>query len=88
MQRVILVLALVCALAGVAAADHKLIPSGTEIRVRANETIDSNNARAGQTFSAQIESDVTNSDGTVLIPKGSPADLVIRSSHPGFVGAR
>jgi outer membrane lipoprotein SlyB len=78
MRRIIFALAMVCVLAGSAAADHKMIPSGSEIRVRTNETIDSNSARAGQTFSAQIESDVTNSEGAVLIPKGSPADLVIR----------
>ena len=79
MRKASIVSSVVCLLAvGTAIADHRLIPSGSEIRVRTDETIDSNNARSGQRFSASIERDVVGSTGDVLIPRGSRATLVIR----------
>jgi hypothetical protein len=59
------------------------IPSGTELSVRTNELIDSKTASVGQTFSAVIASDVLDSSGAVTIPKGSDAQLVIRSTSGG-----
>jgi hypothetical protein len=59
------------------------IPSGTELSVRTNESIDSKTASVGQTFSAVIASDVFDSSGAVTIPKGSDAQLVIRSTSGG-----
>ena len=59
------------------------IPSGTELSVRTNEIIDSKTASVGQTFSAVIASDVLDSSGAVTIPKGSDAQLVIRSTSSG-----
>lgn len=56
------------------------IPNGTEISVRTNETIDSRTATVGQTFSAVLATDVLDSVGAVRIPKGSEAQLVIRSA--------
>ena len=64
-------------------AQSDVIPSGTKLAVRTNETIDSKTAQTGQTFSAVIDKKVTNSSGTVLIPKGSPAELVIRKASSG-----
>lgn len=59
------------------------IPIGTQLSVRTNEPIDSNTAAAGQTFSAVIAEDVLDSSGAVVIPRGSDAQLVIRSATGG-----
>jgi hypothetical protein len=57
------------------------IPSGTELSVRTNEPIDSKNSAAGQQFSAVIAEDVRDSAGTVTIPRGSDAQLVIHGTN-------
>jgi hypothetical protein len=51
---------------------------GTEVAVRTNERIDSRDVVEGQTFSAQIEEDVRDTDGSVAIPRGSDVRLVTR----------
>jgi outer membrane lipoprotein SlyB len=56
-----------------------MLLNGTELSVRTNEPIDSNSATNGQSFSAQIAADVLDSNGAVMIPRGSDARLVIRS---------
>jgi len=61
------------------------IPSGTEIAVMTNQSIDSKNASTGQTYSADIANDVTDGNGRVVIPKGSPAELVLRNVNSGGV---
>ena len=60
-----------------------VLPTGTEISIRTNETIDSRNARVGQTFNAQVAQDVLGSSGEVLIPKGSDASLILRELSSG-----
>lgn len=64
-------------------AESNIIPSGTKLTVRTNETIDSKTAQAGQTFSAVIDKNVTDSSGAILVPKGSGAELVIRKASSG-----
>lgn len=59
------------------------IPSGTRISVRNDEPIDSQNASPGQTYSATVIQDVHGDAGEVLIPKDSPAELVIRQVSTG-----
>jgi outer membrane lipoprotein SlyB len=54
------------------------LPQGSEIVVMPNEDIDSANATVGQTFSADVAEDVT-SNGQVIIPKGTEAELVLRN---------
>jgi hypothetical protein len=61
------------------------IPAGTEIAVLTNQAIDSKDASTGQTYSADIANDVTDSNGHVVIPKGSPAELVLRNVNSGGV---
>ena len=63
----------------------EFLPAGTQIAVVTNEVIDSKLARAGQTFSAQVDQDVIDNTNELIIPKGSPADLVIRSASSGGV---
>lgn len=63
----------------------EVVPSGTELVIRTNEAINSKTATANQTFSAQFDEDVLGASGKVVIPKGSPAALVIRTASSGGV---
>jgi hypothetical protein len=65
------------------AADNLTVPNGAELVIRTNESIDSQNARVGQTFAAVVDQDVTGSNGEVLIPKGSQASLILRDMSEG-----
>lgn len=49
--------------------------SGTEIKVRTDAAINAQSAAAGQTYSATVSDDVTDNNGTVVIPRGSRARL-------------
>src|SRR5258706_6808268 len=53
-----------------------VLPVGTEVAVRTDETIDSGKAVEGQTFAAEIAKDVRDAAGDVVIPRGSNAQLV------------
>ena len=59
------------------------LPAGTRISVRNEETIDSARAVDGQTFAAEVTRDVLDPDGGVVIPRGSNAQIVIRSAAKG-----
>ncbi len=63
--------------------DWALIPAGTQISVRTDEGIDSQNAVEGRTFPASIVQDVMDQNGNVVIPRGSPAQLVVRRVTEG-----
>ncbi len=65
------------------------LPAGTEVSVRTNEMIDSGTAAEGQGFDAQVTRDTRNADGQVVIPRGSRAQVVIKSASKGgrFRGA-
>ena len=58
--------------------ERVVLAAGTEVAVRTNERIDARNSVEGQTFSAQIEENVRDSDGSTAIPRGSDARLVVR----------
>jgi hypothetical protein len=66
-----------------AAGKLEEVPAGTELAVRTNEAIDSKVAKENQTFSGQIEQDVLGPSGEVIVPKGSPVELVIRKISAG-----
>ncbi|HEY7393171.1 MAG TPA: hypothetical protein VH640_31915 [Bryobacteraceae bacterium] len=74
--------------AAVTSTRHQ-VPPGTQVSVRTEETIDSSKAAEGQTFPAEITRDVRDADGRVVIPRGSNAQIVIRSVSKGghFRGA-
>ena len=59
------------------------LPPGTEISVRNEETIDSSKAVEGQTFPVEVTRDVLDAVGDVVIPRGSNAQIVIRSASKG-----
>jgi len=58
--------------------ERVVLAAGTEVAVRTNERIDARDAVEEQTFSAQIEENVRDSDGSIAIPRGSDARLVVR----------
>lgn len=64
-------------------APYATIPSGSELVVRTNERIESSSATEGRTYSAQVDRDVLDSSGNVIIPRGSGAQLVIRDVSRG-----
>jgi len=53
----------------------RTLPSGTEIKVRADQEINAQAANAGQSFPGTVSTAVTDNEGHVLIPKGAPARL-------------
>jgi hypothetical protein len=59
------------------------LPRGTQISIRTEETIDSARAVEGQTFAAEVSRDVRDSAGDIVIPRGSNAQVVIRSASRG-----
>lgn len=61
------------------------LPAGTEVSVRTNQEINSETATTGQRFGAEISQDVIGPDGQVIIPRGSPAALVIREVRGGGI---
>lgn len=62
-------------------AVFKTIPAGTQIQIRNNETISSQTAEPGQTFSGVVARDIADSNGGVAIPRGSGATLVVRAAN-------
>jgi hypothetical protein len=60
-----------------------VLPVGTEVRVRAEETIDSGRAVEGQTYAAEVYREVLDADGAVVIPAGANAKLEIKSASKG-----
>jgi hypothetical protein len=66
-----------------------VLPAGTEVPVRTEETIDSKTAVEGQTFAAEVAGNVKDAEGDVVIPAGANATIVIRSASKGgrFKGA-
>jgi len=68
-------------------AGAKVIPTRTEIHIRTNEKIDSENASPGQRFAAEVVDPVTDLAGGVAIPAHSPAKLLILSESGGGVSS-
>jgi hypothetical protein len=65
------------------ARDWAVLPVGTSISVRTDETIDSGNAVEGRTFPAAIVQDILDGNGRVVIPQGSRATLIVRRATEG-----
>ncbi|HYL84012.1 MAG TPA: hypothetical protein VE263_07255 [Candidatus Angelobacter sp.] len=66
-----------------------VLPVGTQLSARTEDTIDSAKAAEGQTYAAEVADDVLDANGDVVIPRGSNAQVVIRSASKGgrFHGA-
>ncbi|HYK49648.1 MAG TPA: hypothetical protein VEU94_07975, partial [Terriglobales bacterium] len=81
---------LVISTSGIAAAPPpgaKIIPAGTEIHIRTDEKIDSDNASPGQRFAAEVIDAVDDLSGGVAVPAHSKAKLLIVSESGGGAGS-
>jgi len=56
-----------------------VIPAGTQVSVRNDTPIDSSQAVPGQTYPAEVITDIRDAHGKVVIPRGARAQLVTRS---------
>jgi hypothetical protein len=67
--------------------DHQpeLLPAGTQLVILTNEAIDSKTASSNQLFSGQVDQDVIDSTNELIVPRGSPAQLIIRAISTGGV---
>ncbi len=60
-----------------------VLPVGTQVSVRTEDTINSDTAVEGQTYAAEVVEDVLDANSDVVIPHGSNAQIVIRSASKG-----
>src|ERR1700680_523702 len=58
------------------------IPPGTEIAVRTAETIALKRSDLGRIYPAVVDRDVYAADGELVIPRGSPAEVIVRQIGP------
>ncbi len=65
------------------AGPAKVIPVGTEITIRTDDTINAHDSGTGQLYSATISQDVFDASNNVAIPAGTPAKLVVRDIGTG-----
>ena len=71
-------------------ASTRVLPAGTSIPVRNEETIDSAKAVEGQVYAAEIASDIKDAEGAIVIPRGSnaqPGDQVRHARAGRFRGS-
>jgi hypothetical protein len=66
-----------------ASGTGKIIPVGSEITIRTDESIDSKASSTGQLYSATVSEDVSDVSGNIAIPAGTPAKLVVRDITSG-----
>jgi len=60
-----------------------LIPAGTTMVVRANEEISSRSGAGTRGYQAEIAQDIVDQNGSILIRRGSPAELAILEVDTG-----
>jgi hypothetical protein len=71
------------------AGEPGVVPPGVSLVVRANDTVNTKRAYRSTIYDASVAEDVLDQHGSVLIPKESPVELVVRSLSylgPGGVG--
>jgi hypothetical protein len=64
-------------------ADWATLPRGSEILVRTDESINSQSAAEGRTYPASIVQGIVDDHGTMVIPRGSEAQLIVRQVNEG-----
>jgi hypothetical protein len=64
----------------VAGAQSNTVPSGTEITVRTNESIDAKSSNDGRIYRGVVDQDVVDRSGRVIVPRGADAELIVRST--------
>ena len=61
-------------------AQSDTVPSGTEITVRTTDRIEAKSANDGRIYRGVVDQDVQDRSGRVVIPRGSDAELIVRSA--------
>ena len=56
------------------------IPAGTQIRVRTTQTIDAHDRADGRVYTGTVDRDVVAQNGTLMIPRGSNAELIVNNA--------
>jgi len=79
MRKLSLKLLMICALIIPASlfAQSAMVPSGTEITVRADQAIKADVNNSGRMFPATVSTNVLDQNGNIVIPKGSRAQLQV-----------
>lgn len=54
------------------------IPAGADVAIRTNEDIDTRDANETRSYMGEVDRDVADVNGHIVIPRGSPAWLVVR----------
>lgn len=70
-------------------AEPGVVPSGTTLVVRTNDTLRTRRALRGTVYAASVAEDILDQNGTLLIPKNSQVELAVRPLWylgPGGVG--
>ncbi len=70
----------------VAAAQSDTLPSGSQITVRTNDSIDAKDSNEGRIYTAVVSEDVRDNSGRVTIPRGSDAELIVRDASDRNLG--
>ncbi len=58
------------------------IPAGTDLAIRADQEIKAQDVSQGMTYQAEIAKDVMGPNGNVIIPRGTPAQLIVVDTNP------
>ncbi len=66
-------------------ASAETITSGTRIQVRTDQPIELHQWDKGRIFRARVAEDVRSRDGDVTIRRGSPVELIVRSTGPDMM---
>jgi|SRR5579864_2637437 len=70
-------------------AEPGIVPAGTWLVIRTNDGVNTQRAFRGTIYDASVAEDVLDQNGSILIQKESPVELVVRSLSylgPGGVG--
>lgn len=57
------------------------VPAGTPLSIRINQHISVKTSRPGDRFDGELADSVTNDNGNVLVPKGTPVAGVVTAAH-------
>jgi hypothetical protein len=72
----------------IVAEEPSVVPTGSSLVVQTDDAVTAVRAMRATIYSANVAEDVVDQNGTVLIPKGSPVELGVRSlSYLGPGGA-
>jgi hypothetical protein len=79
MRRASLVVAcLIAASTALLALVRAVIPAGTDVLVRVDESIDSKTADEGRVYAAHLDQDLLDSNANVTVRKGASAEILVR----------